>query len=72
MNWVNVKDELPNYNVHVLWLREDGCMFIDNIDEDSKWEGFKERYEEVVGFPIGKIWSSKITHWMTLPALPIE
>jgi len=64
--WISVATRLPEYDVRVLWLREDGLMFIDEIDHDNSWKHFKSFYE-TSPFDKGEI---KITHWRYLPKLP--
>ena len=44
MEWISVKKELPDYDVMVLWIREDGLMFLADIDHDNDWYHFQEIY----------------------------
>jgi hypothetical protein len=65
--WISVDTGLPDYDVPVLWLREDGICFVREIDKDDPvwWRGDKEADEL---FGVG----SKCTHWRFLPAAPIN
>lgn len=62
--WIRVEDDLPDYDVPVLWYSEDGLMHVEDLDKDGNpW-----LYERMVeGFPL-----ARITHWMPLPESPIE
>ena len=66
-DWVEIKvgNELPDYDEFVLWLREDGIMFIDEIDHDNDWHHFKLTHE--TDFAEQTV---KLTHWRPLPKPP--
>ncbi len=59
MRWVKASERLPDYDIPVLWLKEDGSQFIEMLDKDGNdW-----LYEMELS-------PSKVTHWMPLPAEP--
>ena len=41
MNWINVKDRLPENDHYVLWLHENGMVFYDALDKDMDFEYIK-------------------------------
>lgn len=58
--WVDVQKDLPDYDVPVLWINEDGNMYVESLDKDGNpWlEGDPD-------------WcTSKTTHWQYLPEKP--
>jgi len=58
MEWISVKDRLPEIGVEVL-IYEPGCLIQINFrDDDDYWD-----CDGVV---------SRITHWMPLPKPPKE
>ncbi len=59
MQWISVKDRLPEIDTYVIWVTESGFMFIKEIDkDDGAWWKEKTAY------------SGNITHWMPLPEPP--
>lgn len=56
--WVKIEDSLPDYDILVLWLFEDGLMQVADLDKDGNdWI-----YEhEVEGFKF-----ARATHWMKI------
>ena len=75
MEWISVNDKLPEYDIMVLWIREDGLIFIADIDHDNDWYHFQEIYgNDCLGFDSSKMMEDtievKITHWMPLPKPP--
>lgn len=62
--WVKAEDDLPDYDVYVLWCDEDGHCFVEALDKDGN-DWLYER--NVEGFKL-----SKVTHWQPLPLLPKE
>ena len=70
--WISVKDRLPDYDTYTLWCREDGFMFIAEIDHDCTWSIFKDIYERPAPFLDEHEVVAKITHWMPLPEPPKE
>jgi len=56
--WIKVIDDLPDYDEFVLWFREDGNMFVSELDKDGNhW-----LYPMIKG--------QRPTHWMRLPEPP--
>ena len=62
--WVNVEDDLPDYDVFVLWIDEHSYQFIADIDHDNDWENFQGSHKDFNGDIV------KITHWQPLPDPP--
>lgn len=58
MNWINVKDKLPEIQKWVLIILESGDMLI-SFYENNGWVFDHEPYSEV-------------THWMPLPEKPTK
>ena len=67
MNWISVKDRLPDWDVYTLWVLKSGIMFIDDIDHDNSWKNFKLQHE-YNDFAMNH--TDEITHWMPLPEPP--
>lgn len=62
--WIELKDgcEMPDYDVYVLWLFEDGNMHVEALDKDGNPWLFGGEQE---GFHL-----PKATHYRPLPSLP--
>lgn len=62
MQWISVKDKIPNNLEDILFTdgREvfRGCIVNSNIDEWYAWTNYGD---ETI---------HNVTHWMTLPSLP--
>jgi hypothetical protein len=64
MNWISVNERVPNNDRPVVFTEGGNYYLGSYIDDDPSIEkcfydeGFMERYE--------------VSHWMELPALPIE
>lgn len=67
MQWVSVKDNLPEIDQYVLWLHENGFIFHEAIDKD--WSPRIVKYF-LAGRNMAEL-MGPITHWM-LPELPTE
>lgn len=65
MNWISVKDRLPDEFKTVLALCRDGGMFVGRLTSWHRWEIF-------TAMKSTKVVSRTVTHWMPLPALPVE
>lgn len=66
MQWVSVKDRLPEIDQYVLWLHESGYIFYEAIDKD--WDA--EYMDYFLGGYGNKETSGPLTHWM-LPEAPV-
>lgn len=60
--WVRVQDSLPDYDVLVLWLFEDGNMQVISLDKDGNPWLYRNESE---GFEF-----APATHWRPLPSPP--
>ena len=63
MEWISVKDSLPDYNERVLLVGKHNIIYI-GWREHSNWKG-KEHFS--IGRGCGL---SSVTHWMPLPEYP--
>lgn len=63
MNWINVKDKLPDTGIDVIWIDQEGFMFIRALEKGDTW--IDGHYDTEIGWIM-----PPITHWMPLPAPP--
>ena len=68
MNWIKCSDKLPEPDEHVLVYGEDGIF--------TAYRDDNEKYPTWNCYPVGSYASDGlvycITHWMSLPKLPIN
>lgn len=63
MQWISVKDKLPEKYKTVIVTYDDGIVYISHLTIDS--------YSELVWeFPAGFVPLNVVTHWMELPQKP--
>lgn len=65
MEWISVKDRLPEIDEYVLWRQGNGFIFMEAIDDD--WDEDYLRY--FLGGYGTKSIAGPITHWMPPPEL---
>lgn len=73
MEWISVKDKLPEKDTPVLIYCKGGSTFVAE-KKVVRWPDEEETHWIVRG-PLGagrKIATGRITHWAKLPALPNE
>lgn len=63
MNWINVKDQMPDGYLPVLAVNNKGVIRI------AEYAFYEKEWWKV---PTSKLAKHPITHWMPLPELPKE
>lgn len=59
--WISVEDELPDFDIDVIWKMDSGHYFVSDIDHDCDFDTLKKIYESPL---LDKFeCQDKITHW---------
>lgn len=65
MEWISVKDSLPEIDQYVLWVWKNGFIFMECIDKD--WDRYNiDMFLSGYGSDV----HGPITHWMHSPEPP--
>jgi hypothetical protein len=62
MEWIDIRDRLPDYDELVLWIFDDGIMLVDSLDKDGN--------PHLLGYSVEGFEVTPATHWMPLPEPP--
>lgn len=67
--WISVSDRLPEDDVHVLFLTEEGDQTVGSVDRDCNGPFFKIGHD-CIGWDYDFNKGCTVTHWQQLPGNP--